>query len=219
MKYNMKAYVITIMSHQGSLETSWRCIESGKKHGLDIERFEAITPSDNPLLLLEQEGISDLGFEEKYSRNLNCISAFLSHYSLWKKCIELDEEVIIFEHDAVLTDPIPNAPYTYVCNFGKPSYGQWNTPQTLGLNPLTSKKYFPGAHAYGVKPEGAKKLVYEATSSGKPTDVYLHSDTFPWLQEYYPWPAEARDNFTTIQNINGCYAKHNFDKDYEISDV
>ena len=75
------------------------------------------TPSDNPLLLLEQEGISDLGFEEKYSRNLNCISAFLSHYSLWKKCIELDEEVIIFEHDAVLVDPIPNAPYTYVCNF------------------------------------------------------------------------------------------------------
>ena len=168
----MKAYVITIMSHQGSLETSWRCIESGKKFGLDIERFSAITPSDNPLLLLEQEGISDLGFEEKYSRNLNCISAFLSHYSLWKKCIELDEEVIIFEHDAVLVDPIPNAPYTYVCNFGKPSYGNWITPKTLGVNPLTSKKYFPGAHAYGVKPEGAKQLVYEATSSGKPTDVY-----------------------------------------------
>ena len=76
----MKAYVITIMSHQGSLETSWRCIESGKKFGLDIERFSAITPSDNPLLLLEQEGISDLGFEEKYSRNLKlyiCISIAL----------------------------------------------------------------------------------------------------------------------------------------------
>ena len=115
------------------------CIESGKKFGLDIERFSAITPSDNPLLLLEQEGISDLGFEEKYSRNLNCISAFLSHYSLWKKCIELDEEVIIFEHDAVLVEPIPNAPYTYVCNFGKPSYAQLITPKTLGVNPLTSK--------------------------------------------------------------------------------
>ena len=50
---------------------------------------------------------------------------------------------------------------------------------------MTSKKYFPGAHAYGVKPEGAKQLVYEATSSGKPTDVYLHTDTFSWLQEYY----------------------------------
>lgn len=215
----MKAYVITIMNHQGSLESSWRCIEYGLKYNLNIERFPAITPKDNPLLLLEQEGISDLGFEEKYSRNLNCISAFLSHYSLWKKCIELDEEVIIFEHDAVLTAPLPAAPYEFVCNFGKPSYGQYNTPPTLGLNPLTSKKYFPGAHAYGVKPEGAKQLVYEATSSAKPTDIYLHSDTFPWLQEYYPWPAEARDNFTTIQNENGCYAKHNYNENYEISDV
>ena len=215
----MKAFVITIMQHQGSLETSWRCIESGYKYDLEIKRFEAITPKDSPLLLLEQEGISDLGFEEKYSRNLNCISAFLSHYSLWKKCIELNEEILIFEHDAVLTAPIPTVPYEFVCNFGKPSYGQFNTPTTLGLNPLTSKKYFPGAHAYGVKPEGAKQLVYEATSSGKPTDVYLHSDTFPWLQEYYPWPAEARDNFTTIQNVNGCLAKHNYDEGYEISDV
>ena len=119
----------------------------------------------------------------------------------------------------MLVEPIPNAPYTYVCNFGKPSYGNWITPKTLGVNPLTSKKYFPGAHAYGVKPEGAKQLVYEATSSGKPTDVYLHTDTFSWLQEYYPWPAEARDNFTTIQNVNGCLAKHNYNEDYEISDV
>ena len=69
------------------------------------------------------------------------------------------------------------------------------------------------------RPEGAKQLVYEATSSGKPTDVYLHTDTFSWLQEYYPWPAEARDNFTTIQNVNGCLAKHNYNEDYEISDV
>ena len=60
----MKAYVITIMSHQGSLETSWRCIESGKKFGLDIERFSAITPSDNPLLLLEPVSYTHLRAHE-----------------------------------------------------------------------------------------------------------------------------------------------------------
>ena len=32
--------------------------------------------------------------------NLNCISAFCSHYSV----CELDEEILIFEHDAVLTE-------------------------------------------------------------------------------------------------------------------
>ena len=57
MKYNMKAFVITIMNHQGSLETSWRCIESGCKYDLDIKRFEAITPRDEPLTFLKQEGI------------------------------------------------------------------------------------------------------------------------------------------------------------------
>ena len=92
----MKAFVITIMNHQGSLETSWRCIESGYKYDLDIKRFEAITPRDEPLTFLKQEGIPEAGFEEKWSRNLNCISAFCSHYSLWQKCVELDEEIVIF---------------------------------------------------------------------------------------------------------------------------
>ena len=215
----MKAKVITLIQNPNSIQVAERCVDSGKKHGVHIGMFRAITPDDEPLELLEREKIPPMAFDERYSRNLNCISAFLSHYSLWKECASGKETYAIFEHDAVLVDPIPNAPYTYVCNFGKPSYGNWITPKTLGVNPLTSKKYFPGAHAYGVKPEGAKQLVYEATSSGKPTDVYLHTDTFSWLQEYYPWPAEARDNFTTIQNINGCLAKHNWKKGYKIIDA
>ena len=74
----MKAFVITIMNHQGSLETSWRCIESGCKYDLDIKRFEAITPKDEPLTFLKQEGIPEAGFEEKWSRNLNCCLLYTS---------------------------------------------------------------------------------------------------------------------------------------------
>ena len=33
----MKAFVITIMNHQGSLESSWRCIEYGLKYNLNIK--------------------------------------------------------------------------------------------------------------------------------------------------------------------------------------
>ncbi len=214
----MKAYVITIMSHQGSLETSWRCIESGKKHGLDIERFEAYTPDNDPLDFLENEGIPKEGFTEKYSRNLNCIAAFCSHYSLWKKSVELNEEILIFEHDAVLVDKIVSN-YNLVCTFGKPSYGNFKQPMSIGTSPLTHKRYFGGAHAYGVKPQGAKLLIERAKIDGGPTDTFLHLDRFDFLEEYYPWPVEARDNFTTIQNVNGCLAKHNYNEDYEISDV
>ena len=102
-------------------------------------------------------------------------------------------------------------------SIGKPSYGRYNTPQTLGVGPLVHKKYFGGAHAYMITPEGAKELV-ETAKSGKaiPTDVYLNLDLFPFLEEYYPWPVEAQDSFSTIQNTNGCLAKHNYGEGYQL---
>ena len=78
----MKAYVITIKDNPSSVKVANRCIESGKRHGLEIEKFDAITPADNPVELLKTRGIDPIQFDEKYSRNLNCISAFLSQYAL-----------------------------------------------------------------------------------------------------------------------------------------
>ena len=43
----------------------------------------------------------------------------------------------------------------------------------------------------------------------RPTDVFLNRNTFPFLEEYFPWPVEAKDSFTTIQSERGCTAKHN----------
>ena len=215
----MIGFVITIKSNKESVKVAERCIESGKKFGEDIRMFDAITPERHPIEICQAEGIPTAGFEEKYSRNLNCISAFLSHYSLWKKSAQLGKEIAIFEHDAVLIDKIPTANYLHVMNIGKPSYGKFITPATLGVNKLTTKPYFPGAHAYLVRPEGAMQLIYAAKKFARPTDVFLNKTTFPWLEEYYPFAAEARDTFTTIQNTNGCQAKHNFNEDYRIIDA
>jgi GR25 family glycosyltransferase involved in LPS biosynthesis len=216
----MKAFVITIGHNTKSLEVAERCIASGKKHGIDIKMFSAITPENDPLMLAETESISPMGFEEKYSRNLNCISAFLSHYNIWKWSAMNNEQVVIFEHDAVVFDKIPtHANYLHVMNIGKPSYGKFKIPTQLGVNPLTTKEYFPGAHAYMVKPSGANLLMNQAQKFGRPTDIFLNKSTFPWLQEYYPFVAEARDSFTTIQNETGCVAKHNYGDDYEVIDA
>ena len=215
----MKSFVITILENKRSVESANRCIASGKRHGVKIEKFSAITPDDEPLEILERKGIAPNKFDEKYSRNLNCISAFLSHHTLWEMCAEGNENYVIFEHDAVLHDSIPSAHPHYVMNLGKPSYGKWNTPPLLGVNKLTSKRYFPGAHAYMVTPAGAKLLVENAPMYAKPTDVYLNIDAFPWLQEWYPWVAEAKDEFTTIQTETGCLAKHNWKEGYEIIDA
>ena len=207
----MKNYVITILDNPKSIEVADRCIRSAADWGMQVDRFKAITPKSNLTKLMRSEGIKPEGFEERWSRMSNCMAAFMSHYSLWKKSIELNEEITIFEHDAVVMNHIPdNISYRGCISFGKPSYGKWNDPVRFGVNPLTSKRYFPGAHAYRIKPHVAQLIVDQAKYHARPTDVFLNIDTFPFLEEYYPWPVEVNDSFTTIQNENGIQAKHNY---------
>jgi GR25 family glycosyltransferase involved in LPS biosynthesis len=217
----MKNYVITIMDNDKSVDAADRCIYSGWAVGnLDIEKWKATTPEDDLYKIIKDEKINAVAMNEVYSRTLNCIAAFLSHYSLWKLSVESKEEVTIFEHDAVCTNNIPTIMnYNGVISLGAPSYGKFNTPRGFGVVPLTSKPYFPGAHAYRVKPAAAQMLIDQARMEARPTDVFLNINTFPFLQEFYPWPVEARDSFTTIQSERGCYAKHNFNDNYEIVDV
>jgi hypothetical protein len=212
----MKNFVITIMDNPKSVESAERCIKSAGYFGMVVEKHRAYTPADNLEAMLREYKIPAIRFVERFSRPSNCIAAFLSHHSLWKKCVELNEEITIFEHDAYVVSDIPDNLQYYSCiNLGAPSYGKFNIP-SLGVGALTSKKYFPGAHAYRIKPMGAQALLNVAPIEAGPTDLYLHSERFPFLEEYYPWPVEARDTFTTIQNRNGCVAKHNWSSTYEI---
>jgi len=213
----MKSYVITMVDNERSVQVADRCIRSGAKFGIDIEKSKAVTPKANPIALAEKFNIPTEGFKEVYSRYENCLSAFLSHYALWDECLLTNETFLILEHDAVIVDHIPVfKQFRDVMNLGKPSYGKAQTPMQLGVNPLTSKRYFPGAHGYMITPRGAKILIDKAKSHAAPTDVFLSLQNFPTLQEYYPWPIEARDSFTTIQKQAGCLAKHNYGETYDI---
>lgn len=214
----MKNYVITILDNDKSCQAANRCIGSAMKFKMGIDKYPAYTPADNPDRIMAEKSIPTRGFENnQFSRVEPMKAAFLSHHSLWEKCIELNEEITIFEHDAIVLDPIPQVMMYEGCiNLGRPSYGRWNDPLNLGVNPLTSKQYFPGAHGYRVNPRGAKRLVEQAKQFAMPTDVFLNLEFFPWLEEYYPWPVVANDSFTTIQNERGCLSKHNYKDGYEI---
>jgi len=213
----MKAFVITIINNKKSVTVAERCIRSAANFGLPVEKFNAITPEQEPEMIASMLKIPTHLFKDEYSRYLNVLSCFLSHYHLWLKCLELEQPIIIFEHDAVVVDSIPvNKPFSHLMSIGKPSYGKFNTGLTLGVNKLFSKRYLPGAHAYMLKPSGAYALTKAALSVARPTDVFLNSDTFPWIEEYYPWPVEVRDTFTTIQSVNGIMAKHSYNEKYEI---
>jgi GR25 family glycosyltransferase involved in LPS biosynthesis len=215
----MRNFVITIENNDKSVEAAARCIESGKQHGLEIDYYNAFTPSDYEPYLKEHRVDTKLFNNSAYSREDNAKAAFCSHFSIWQYCADTNEEVTIFEHDAVIVAPIPEVSYNGCISLGKPSYGKYNTPINLGANRLVSKPYFPGAHAYRMKPQAAKVIVDRARLEAQPTDIFLNRETFPFLEEYYPWPVEVRESFSTIQKPNGCFAKHMYNESYQIEEV
>ncbi len=210
----MKAFVLTIEDIEQSQQAAHRCIESGKTHGVNVQKHYGFTPKDNPLKILEEKNLPLTKFKEKWSRLDNVVAAFLGHRSLWEICAEGKDNCLILEHDAVFDSSI-NAHLLYtqdhdIVSVGAPSYGKFNTPMQLGIGPLVSKTYFPGAHAYILTPKGAKEALIVSMTEAGPTDVFFNLNNFPNLKEFYPWPVRANDNFTTIQRQEGCLAKHNW---------
>jgi len=233
-------YIIRIKDNEYSSKAAQRCYDSlksfyGNNYDFDnyVSFFDAITPKDDPEKILRSKGIKNLnGFIEPYSRWENVLAAFTSHFFCWNNILKSNQPGFIFEHDAVVIDALPiesvqsdlnkleNSPYKIklrphhllgdIVNIGHPSYGKYNTPPNLGINRLTSKKYFPGAHAYFVTPKGAKMLIEKAKENAKPTDIFINIENFPNVQEWNPWPVIVKDNFSTIQNVNGCQAKHGY---------
>ena len=95
------------------------------------------------------------------------IGCFYSHYDLWRKCIELDEPIMIFEDDVKFFrgwEPI-DWDDVLVLSLGKSSF--LNEPwQTYLENPSGSPQpitwrgfSMPGASGYAIKPYAAKTLV------------------------------------------------------------
>ena len=60
--------------------------------------------------------------------------------------------------------------------------------------------------------DSAKLLIETAKIEAGPTDVWIHNARFNFIQEYYPWPCEVKDNFSTIQVERGCLAKHGWNE-------
>ena len=200
----MKSYVITIKGMKPSEAASQKCITTGVEHNVDVTLFDAYTPKHNPLEVFKTEEVTCGGKLFKDSHNSQAaLGCMLSHYMLWKKCVEIDEVTLILEHDAIVVGEIPdiikNGEFKGLVNLAKPGYGRM-TSISAGLGPMRSKCHLPGTHGYAVKPEGAQQLIQHCKTYGihQPADRFLDSK-FRFIEEYAPWPIESAATFTSIQ--------------------
>ena len=196
----MKTYIISIKSNEDSVKSTQQAIWSAKEVGYTepIIEFDAILPET------WKEVLPFNNIFNMYPRPYNVAACFASHYMLWKKCIELNEPILILEHDAIFVENIPDIDFKMCVSFGRPSYIRprqmvYTTPID-GLQPIIQDNFL-GHHAYAIKPEAAKQFCADVeTRELTANDIWIDKATYPWLEEYRPYPVHADTDFSTIQS-------------------
>lgn len=148
-----------------------RCVRSGAIFGLDIHWFEATTRFSAVAAMqlaglqlnrrfycaISDEAIGDRDQVERGTWWLTTpeLGCFMSHFRLWELTLQLDEPVLILEHDVEVVTALPELPS------GAIALNLDNTP-------------WPGSSAYLITPGGARLAIKEARKRGiQPVDELL----------------------------------------------
>jgi len=197
MTLNIPSYVITMQGEAISENLAKECVESAEKFGIKPEIFPAIHGKDINVQWYKHN-LKDFKFNQRIKKiNPGMVGCLISHLSLWKKCIELQQPILIFEHDAIVIREIPHsiiAKFEDVCNLDWLSRRTTDYDRQVQINrgdnvhlymkkrppysglELYNKSHIKGAHAYIIKPQGAQKLVDFVWASGAlAPDVVINS--------------------------------------------
>lgn len=108
----------------------------------------------------------------EYDKKEGIAGCFASHLQLWKKCIELNETIGIFEYDALQVRPMPKKyefdDFLYLSawrNMGGDPNNYYEEGKGSGVQDYVGydkwgfKNVVSGTHAYLLKPSGAQALI------------------------------------------------------------
>lgn len=147
----------------------------------------------------------------------------ISHMRLWQNCIDIDEPILILEHDAYFIRKfsyanIENAKWDGgICGLNEPfgttrkarvfdsklkekvnELGMAIVPYVDGPGDLPLPSGLPGNSAYIIKPWAARKLLEKTLEVGIwPNDAVMCRQFFPWLQHIFPYYTKVQGTKST----------------------
>lgn len=228
----MKSFVITLKNNQYSEQCAERCIKSAKQYSIVVEKFYGVDKNNAHNVMAQYDlqwtwannntqkticPISGLQqFPYKAADLRSKIGCSMSHYLLWKKCVELQEPILILEHDAVFLRSLPqdinfkgicqiNDPLgatrkgLYWSNIMKKRGGCGVFPKTKILEPGENiPDGLAGNSAYMIKPHAAQELIDAYKKYGVwMNDAIMCIKLFPYLEEYYPFITKVQQTQST----------------------
>ena len=219
----MKAFVISIPGHEDSQLHADKCIQSVEDTNseLDIEKFTAIVPEtmwqvDWKWPYTKKKVCPTTGMTLKAYKTYDMtkrIAAAGSHYKLWQKSVELNETIMILEHDAIFYRQFK--PFEFeggAISINNPDHATFNWKLYDKLDnsgeqevPWVADKNIPqglpGHSAYIIKPDAAEKVCSLQDRIGWwPNDAIMCKQLCTWLRSYKPY-------FTKVQGIKSTTSK------------
>ena len=165
-----KTFVIALKDHPISEQQLLDCKNSATNFGWDIETHwgvhgktitEATWSSINVKPLVKNSSMRLPGQQ----------GCFLSHWNLWNKCIDIDQPIVVLEHDAIIQDKWSDVTTSGVLVKLHANYKS----HRVKTNNLTGI-WTNSSHAYYIEPTSAKSIIKFAKSVGAlPVDVMLGS--------------------------------------------
>tara|TARA_R100001510_G_C7654028_1_gene212579 strand:- start:562 stop:1251 length:690 start_codon:yes stop_codon:yes gene_type:complete len=227
----MKAFIIYQKENPDSVKVTKVLKESIEQtqSAIDVELFNGTTPStidkDIPDSLFEITYTYPRGGQRRYDKRTNLLltgynatstevklACTLSHARLWNKCVELDEEIMILEHDALflrkfepfeweggilgLNDPRGATRKSMVFHTEASKVNGISTCPFVDTEPVPQG--LAGNSAYIIKPFAAKHLLDKLEEFGAwPNDALMCNQVCPWLKVIYPYYTRVQGGIST----------------------
>lgn len=187
----MKCKIICLKDIKISINNARECIEQARKFNIELEIFDAIDGRD------AKNHFKNLKINKKWDfkdgGTIGIDGCFLSHFYLWKECLNYNIPYLILEHDGYFIKKLPENilnkftdvlkldhldPYSIYYNEQIESYKNLNNSVIDYYNDYSKQthlhetgSYLRGAYSYIIKPSGAKKLIDTVYKKG-----YLPAD-------------------------------------------
>ena len=128
-------YKAFIIYNKESMLSKWsvtRTLSTAKRCGINAELFNGVHKDDSERTM-KKFGLEWHPMAHEWGHRMHHMESvagcFLSHYSLWKKCVELKEPILILEHDVEFNKhidfPIEDIEFDGILNIGQPIWGTW----------------------------------------------------------------------------------------------
>ena len=174
----MKSFIIRLKNNLISEKYATECVNQAATFGVEVNYFDAINGLEYLGHLEKLKIFPKYKFKKGRAGVFGC---FLSHYYLWKKCMEDGIPYLILEHDGYFVRPLPDdvldrfddvlkldgenpfsKDYDQIINSQNTqtiSIQKYNNPDAKFLHKNETGNYMRGAYGYIIKPHAAKTIV------------------------------------------------------------